>query len=236
MGKKARSKLTYANVMSTMAVFIALGGTSFAALTITGKNVPKDALTGKDIKNLTGRDVKNNSLTGADVKNLTGGDVSNGSLLAEDFASGQLPAGERGPQGPPGAGFTGTAAGGDLTGTYPNPQIGTGSIVAADIASNAVGADELGTVHEHFGPLTNITDATAHDGSYATSTATVSCGAGEDMLSVTVDWTSNGGHNERNFGGVLSTDRGDPDSATVEVNYDGGATTASYQPVAYCLF
>ena len=109
------------------------------------------------------------------------------------------------------------------------------SIEAGDIASGAVGADELGTVHEHFGPLTNITDATAHDGSYATSTSTVSCGMNEDMLSVTVDWASNGGHNERSFGGVLSTDRGNPDSATVEVHY-GGGTTASYQAVAYCLF
>jgi hypothetical protein len=59
--------LTYANVMATDVVFIALGGTSYAALRITGKNVPKDALTGADIKNLTGKDVRNNSLTGADA-------------------------------------------------------------------------------------------------------------------------------------------------------------------------
>ena len=102
---KVRSALTYANVMATLAVFIALGGSSYAALRITGKNVPKDALTGADIKDLTGRDVRNNSLTGADVKNLTTVDVANGSLRAEDFAPGQLPsgpkgdAGERGPSG-----------------------------------------------------------------------------------------------------------------------------------------
>src|SRR5215210_5932172 len=87
--------------MATFAVFVALGGSSYAALRVTSRNVPKDALTGADIKNLTGRDVRNNSLTGADVKNLGSGDVANGRLLAEDFAPGQLPRGERGPEGAP---------------------------------------------------------------------------------------------------------------------------------------
>jgi hypothetical protein len=88
---KLGSHLTYANVMATVAVFIALGGSSYAALKVTGRNVPKDALTGADIKNLTGKDVRNNSLDGADVKNLTSADVANGRLLADDFAPGQLP-------------------------------------------------------------------------------------------------------------------------------------------------
>jgi hypothetical protein len=99
---KLRSRLTYANVMATFAVFIALGGSSYAALRITGKNVPRDALTGADVKNLTGKDVRNNTLTGRDIKNLTAADVANGRLLAEDFAAGQLPRGDRGPQGDPG--------------------------------------------------------------------------------------------------------------------------------------
>jgi hypothetical protein len=88
---KLRDHLTYANVMASIAVFIALGGSSYAALRITGQNVPKDALTGADIKNLTGKDIRNNSLTGQDI--------ADGRLLAKDFAPGQLPSGERGPQG-----------------------------------------------------------------------------------------------------------------------------------------
>jgi hypothetical protein len=101
MLSKLPIRLSYANVMATIAVFIALGGSSYAALRITGQDVPKDALTGADVKNLTGKDVTNNSLTGADVKNLTSADVANGRLLAEDFAPGQLPSGERGPEGAP---------------------------------------------------------------------------------------------------------------------------------------
>jgi hypothetical protein len=96
---RAVSRLTYANVVATLALFIALGGTSYAALTITGKNVKNGSLTGAD--------VKNGSLTGADVKNnsLTGGDIRNGSLRSADFKAGELPAGrpgDPGPQGPAG--------------------------------------------------------------------------------------------------------------------------------------
>jgi hypothetical protein len=96
---KLRARLTYANVMATIAVFVSLGGSSYAALRVTGKNVPRDALTGADIKNLTGKDVRNETLTGADVKRLTSADVANGRLLAEDFAAGQLPRGEKGEAG-----------------------------------------------------------------------------------------------------------------------------------------
>ena len=43
-------RLTYANVMATLAVFIALGGTSYAALTITGRNVKNRSLTFRDLR------------------------------------------------------------------------------------------------------------------------------------------------------------------------------------------
>ena len=83
---RIRRKLTYANVMATVAVFIALGGSAYAAAKITGKNVKNGSLTGKD--------VKNNSLTGKDVKRLGAG----------DFKAGALPQGPRGPAGPAGPG------------------------------------------------------------------------------------------------------------------------------------
>jgi hypothetical protein len=91
---KLPRRLSYANVMATVAVFLALGGTGYAAITITGKNV------------------KNGSLTGVDIKNssLNTRDVKNGSLLANDFKAGQIPAGPRGPAGEQGPkGDTGPA-------------------------------------------------------------------------------------------------------------------------------
>jgi len=49
-----------ASVLSIIALFAALGGTSYAAATISGKQVKNGSLTGADIKN--------NSVGGADVK------------------------------------------------------------------------------------------------------------------------------------------------------------------------
>ncbi len=80
------SRLSYSNVMATVAVFIALGGTSYAAIKVTGKNV-KDA-------SLTGKDVRNSSITSTDIKN--------GSLLAKDVKAGELAGGTGGQNGQPG--------------------------------------------------------------------------------------------------------------------------------------
>ena len=92
-----RQHLSYANVMATVAVFIALGGSSYAAIKITGKNVKDGSLTGADIKNST--------LRGSDIRAgaIKSEDVANGSLLQRDFAAGQLPAGPQGPKGDTGA-------------------------------------------------------------------------------------------------------------------------------------
>jgi len=87
MKKNRRIRLTYANVVASLALFAALGGSSYAAIAVTGAQVRDGSL--------TGRDVRNSSLTGKDVRNQ--------SLLAQDFKAGQLPAGPQGPKGDPGA-------------------------------------------------------------------------------------------------------------------------------------
>jgi len=79
---RARSRLTYANVMATLGVFIALGGTSAAAVSLKRGSVK-------------GKHLAANAVTSPKVKN--------GSLRAEDFGLGQLPKGESGPAGARGA-------------------------------------------------------------------------------------------------------------------------------------
>jgi hypothetical protein len=79
-----RRRMTYANTMATVAVFIALGSGSYAAVKVTGRTV-KDG-------SLTGADVRNSSLRSKDIKNR--------SLRAIDFKRGVL---RRGRQGEPGA-------------------------------------------------------------------------------------------------------------------------------------
>ncbi|GAB3022187.1 hypothetical protein GCM10011376_27370 [Nocardioides flavus (ex Wang et al. 2016)] len=72
---------SYANVASTLALIVALGGTSYAAVAI-----PKNSVGSKQIVN-------------SSVKSK---DVKNGTLKSVDFKAGQLPAGATGPAGPAG--------------------------------------------------------------------------------------------------------------------------------------
>jgi hypothetical protein len=59
-----RRRLTYANVMATLAVFIALGGSSYAALTVTGRDVKNGSLTFRDLRreSLGGNRIKESRL------------------------------------------------------------------------------------------------------------------------------------------------------------------------------
>jgi hypothetical protein len=90
-----RRSLTSANVIATVAVFIALGGTSYAVAT----------------GSIDSREIKNNTVSSQDIRNngIRSADVRNRSLLATDFKAGQLPpaptgaTGPTGPRGPAGA-------------------------------------------------------------------------------------------------------------------------------------
>jgi hypothetical protein len=55
-----RRHFTYANVMATLAVFIALGGSSYAALNLTGRDIRDGSL--------THRELKRNTLGGTKIK------------------------------------------------------------------------------------------------------------------------------------------------------------------------
>jgi hypothetical protein len=83
--------LSYANVTASLALFVALGGISWAAVAL-----PRNSVGTKQLKKnaVTGRKIKGNAVTSAKVRN--------GSLLAADFRAGQLPAGSQGPTGPQG--------------------------------------------------------------------------------------------------------------------------------------
>ena len=55
--------------ISAVAIFVALGGTGYAAATVGSAEIKNNSVRGKDVRNSTlrGRDVKRNSLTGSDV-------------------------------------------------------------------------------------------------------------------------------------------------------------------------
>ncbi len=69
---RLRSNLTYANVISTLCLFLVLGGGAWAATSLPKKSVGTPQLKANAV---TGAKVKNGSLTGADVDAATLGQV-----------------------------------------------------------------------------------------------------------------------------------------------------------------
>jgi hypothetical protein len=67
MRGRGRSRLSYANVMATIALFLALSGSSYAALKISGKQIKKGTVTSKQIKDhsVRGRDLARGLLASA---------------------------------------------------------------------------------------------------------------------------------------------------------------------------
>src|SRR3954447_11654185 len=88
--RRIRKHVTSAHVIAMLALFIAMGGTGYAAL-----KLPKNSVGSKQIKK--------NAVTGSKVKN--------GALKKGDFAAGQVPGGRAGPAGRNGTNGTNGAAG-----------------------------------------------------------------------------------------------------------------------------
>src|SRR4051812_4191805 len=66
--RRFRRSVTYANVMSTIAVFMALGGIGWAAATLPPNSVGTPQLKPNAV---TSPKIKNNQVTGGDVKEAT---------------------------------------------------------------------------------------------------------------------------------------------------------------------
>ena len=108
MPARVRSRLTFANVTSVLALFVALGGTAYAVNTIGSDDVIDNSLVSQDIKNETirggdiapntigGGDVFDGAIASADVKNetLSGDDIWNDTLHGDDIENDTITAGD----------------------------------------------------------------------------------------------------------------------------------------------
>lgn len=88
MARKLRDRLTYANVMSSIAVFMAMSGVAWAAAlpknSVGTSQLKSNSVTSAKIKTgqVASSDVKDKGLTGVDIKDnrLTGADIDESSL------------------------------------------------------------------------------------------------------------------------------------------------------------
>jgi hypothetical protein len=148
MATALRSRLTYANVVSTLSLFLVLGGGAFAAAHITGGDIVNGSVGTADLRNngVRGKDIRNGTIASRDVRDK--------SLLSSDFRPGSLPAGARGATGPRGAsGSPDTAA---QVGAKLKTVDGPGSGIDADLLDGRHGGEFVGHTEFAGGDLSGV--------------------------------------------------------------------------------
>ena len=125
--KQLRKRLTYANVMSSIAVFLVLGGGAAFAANQLGKN----SVGSKQLKKnaVTAAKIKNNAITTAKIRNgaVTGGKLANGSVTTDKIGGGAV--------------TTDRVAENAITGG----KIASGAVTGGKIANGTVTGEKLAT-------------------------------------------------------------------------------------------
>lgn len=89
-----RGRLTFANLTALLALFIALGGSSYAALRVGSEQVANNSLRSQDLRNndVRGRDIRKGTVQGTDVRDgdLKGRDVRDNTLSGNDVKESTL--------------------------------------------------------------------------------------------------------------------------------------------------
>jgi hypothetical protein len=91
---KLRQHLTYANVTATLALFIALGGSSYAALRVGSREIADNSIRSRDVRNhsLTRHDLARNTLDGSVIHESSLGRVPRATSAANADRLGGLTA------------------------------------------------------------------------------------------------------------------------------------------------
>ncbi|MGI9188032.1 MAG: collagen-like triple helix repeat-containing protein [Gaiellales bacterium] len=183
------SKLTYANVLATVALFLALGGTSYAVTALPRNSVGTKQLKARAV---TKGKVAKNAIDGSHVRD--------GSLSSVDFAAGTLLRGERGepgaagPQGIPGAagstGDTGPQGVQGPAGTLDAPGFATSTILSATNPRDtavAIGSDGYAVIAAVSAPTVYVSHCENLACSAATTTQIATGGSTAGGTSIAIN-------------------------------------------------
>jgi hypothetical protein len=220
--KSVRKRLTYANVMSSIAVFLVVaGGTAFAA-----SQLGKESVGTRQLKKEAVSLAKINAAAKSSLKGANGPAGEKGATGAEG------PKGATGTQGPKGdKGETGPStgpAGGALTGNYPNPSLSTATRGVALAAATSPGSGANPAVDVWFNRLGGIPTVThtsignytvtfpGLSGNVTTNAIVAGNGPNDDQVSV----TSSGG----SFLVTVLTGAGAPEDAFFSLVVYGGSS------------
>lgn len=196
MIKKIVARLSYANVISTLALFLALGGTAYAAATIGSGAIIDNSIRSQDIRDGAGvrsADIVDNTIASGDIHD---GAIASGDILDETIASNDVQ--------------DGAIATGDIQdGTIASEDIQDGTIAASDMASGVVTPRLFGVFNGDDGSLAR--------GQGISSSSRFSTG----LYFVTFNRDVS---NCVLFSSVSSIDSVNPESVTSGIGYSGGAT------------
>jgi hypothetical protein len=89
-----RRHFSFANLTALLALFVALGGSSYAALSVGSKQIANNSVRSKDLRNndVRGRDIRKGTVRGTDVRDgdLQGKDVRDNTLTGADVKESSL--------------------------------------------------------------------------------------------------------------------------------------------------
>ena len=81
-------RLSFANVVSLLALFVALGGSSYAALNVGSDEIANNSVRSKDLRNndVRGRDIRKGTVRGTDIRDndLQGRDIRDDTISGAD--------------------------------------------------------------------------------------------------------------------------------------------------------
>jgi hypothetical protein len=191
--KQIRKRLTYANVMSSIAVFFVLGGaTAFAATKIGANEIKANSIkTGKIVKEaVTAGKIKNGAVTSTKI--------AAGAVLASNLADNAVTTSKI------------------VNDAVTNPKLANNAVTSAKIANGAVTAGKIapGAINaSNLGAIQRVVvESTTTNAEGQTRNVTAECPAGTVAISGGAGWVTTAG-NVSTVNGIIRVSQPVPDTA-----------------------